>query len=61
MLFVHPTRHPAPMAVFDEHHLGNTVGNPIETASTAAHPVMSGMLERHPALKILLAHGGRAV
>jgi aminocarboxymuconate-semialdehyde decarboxylase len=49
------------MAVFDEHHLGNTVGNPIETASTAAHPVMSGMLERHPALKILLAHGGRAV
>jgi aminocarboxymuconate-semialdehyde decarboxylase len=61
LVFIHPTKHPVPVSVFDEYHLGNTVGNPIETAVTAAHIVMSGVLERHPDLKILLAHGGGAI
>ncbi len=36
----------------------NSVGNPLETAVTAAHLAAAGVLERHPGLKILLAHGG---
>ena len=44
-----------------DHYLWNTVGNPLETTITAAHLVMAGVMERHPALKVLLAHGGGAV
>jgi len=45
----------------DEHYLWNTVGNPLETTIAAAHVVMSGLLDEHPRLKILLAHGGGAL
>lgn len=34
------------------------VGNPYDTGLAAAHLVMAGVLERHPRLKVLLAHGG---
>lgn len=39
-------------------HLANSVGNPGETALAAARLIMSGMLDRHPRLSIILAHGG---
>ena len=39
----------------------NTVGNPFETTITAAHMVMAGVLERHPGLRVILAHGGGAL
>ncbi len=59
LVFVHPsTRGFAGPA---EHYLWNTVGNPVETTVFAAHLVMSGVLERHPGLKLLLAHGGGAL
>ncbi|HEX9539771.1 MAG TPA: amidohydrolase family protein, partial [Streptosporangiaceae bacterium] len=41
--------------------LWNSVGNPLETAVTAAHIAVSGVLERHPQLRVLLAHGGGAL
>jgi aminocarboxymuconate-semialdehyde decarboxylase len=56
LVFVHPTSKP-----HGEHYLWNTVGNPTETALAAAHLVMSGVLERHPDVRILLAHGGGAL
>jgi aminocarboxymuconate-semialdehyde decarboxylase len=56
LVFVHPTSIPS-----GEHYLWNTIGNPTETAIAAAHLVMSGVLERHPDLRILLAHGGGAL
>ena len=34
------------------------VGFPFETAVTAARLVLSGTFERHPRLKVILAHGG---
>jgi aminocarboxymuconate-semialdehyde decarboxylase len=37
------------------------VGNPLETAVTAAHIAVSGVLERHPGLRVLLAHAGGAL
>jgi aminocarboxymuconate-semialdehyde decarboxylase len=61
VVFVHPTTRGFRDAVFDEHYLWNTVGNPLETTITAAHMVLAGVLEDHPALKVILAHGGGAV
>ena len=40
------------------YYLGNLYGNPAETGATAADIIFSGVLERFPSLKILLAHGG---
>ncbi|MBX2882202.1 MAG: amidohydrolase [Granulosicoccus sp.] len=40
------------------HYLTNIVGNPLETTVAVHHLIFDGVLERYPALKILLAHGG---
>jgi aminocarboxymuconate-semialdehyde decarboxylase len=36
----------------------NLLGNPFETTVAATHLVMSGVLDRHPELTVVLAHGG---
>jgi aminocarboxymuconate-semialdehyde decarboxylase len=59
LVFVHPSTRG--FGGPGDHYLWNTVGNPLETTVTAAHLVMAGVMERHPALKLLLAHGGGAV
>lgn len=41
-----------------EYYLWNAYANPAETALTAAHMILSGLLEEHPNLKICLFHGG---
>jgi aminocarboxymuconate-semialdehyde decarboxylase len=41
-----------------EHYLANTVGNPTETTLAVSHLVFSGLLDRRPGLRLLLAHGG---
>jgi aminocarboxymuconate-semialdehyde decarboxylase len=58
VVFIHPTTR-----AFDwpDYYLWNTVGNPFETTVTAAHMVMSGVMERHPRLRVVLAHGGGAL
>ncbi|MDQ3867850.1 MAG: amidohydrolase [Actinomycetota bacterium] len=61
LVFVHPTTRGFELPVFDRYYLWNTVGNPLETTVTAAQLVMAGVLEEHPRLKILLAHGGGAI
>lgn len=38
-------------------HLDNSVGNPNETALCGARLSMAGVLDRHPDLEIVLAHG----
>lgn len=38
--------------------LNNTVGNAAETTIAVAHMVCSGVLERHPDLRLCLVHGG---
>lgn len=40
------------------YYLFNTVGNPTETALALSRIIFSGLLERHPGLKIWSAHGG---
>lgn len=45
-------------ARLNQHYLGNTVGQPTETTVALSHLIFSGTLDRHPALKLLAAHGG---
>jgi aminocarboxymuconate-semialdehyde decarboxylase len=61
LIFVHPTTRGFDSPAFQDYYLWNTVGNPLETATTAAHMVMAGVMERHPRLRVLLAHGGGAL
>jgi aminocarboxymuconate-semialdehyde decarboxylase len=61
LVFVHPTTRGFDSPAFQGYYLWNTVGNPFETATTAAHMVMAGVMERHPGLRVLLAHGGGAL
>jgi len=61
LVFVHPTQRGFDMASLKPWMLWNTVGNPTETAMAAASLVMSGTIERHPRLRVLLAHGGGSV
>jgi len=61
LVFVHPTTRGFGLPVFDDYYMWNTVANPMETAVTAAHMVMAGVIERHPELRVLLAHGGGAL
>jgi aminocarboxymuconate-semialdehyde decarboxylase len=61
LVFVHPTTTGFDLPVFSEYYLWNTVANPVETAVAGAHLVMAGVLERHPRLRIVLAHGGGAL
>ena len=53
--------HPINVAGVDRlssYYLNNLIGNPLDTTIAAACLVFSGVLERHPSLKICLAHGG---
>jgi aminocarboxymuconate-semialdehyde decarboxylase len=59
LIFVHPYN----MLGADrlrEHGLVHSIGMGAETASAAASLVLGGVLDRHPKLKVLLAHGGGA-
>src|SRR5262249_38324682 len=61
VVFVHPTTSGFGLEVLQENYLWNTVGNPTETTVAAAHLVMQGVLDDHPRLEIVLAHGGGAI
>ena len=45
-------------ARLNAYYLFNTVGNPVETALALSRIIFSGLLERHPGLKLWSAHGG---
>lgn len=61
LVFVHPTTRGFGIETLNDYYLWNTAGNPLETTITAAHMVMAGVLERHPDLRVLLAHAGGAI
>jgi aminocarboxymuconate-semialdehyde decarboxylase len=61
LVFIHPSTRGFGVPALDGYYLWNSVGNPLETAVTAAHLAVSGVLERHPGLRVLLAHGGGAL
>lgn len=61
IVFIHPTTRGFSDPVFQQYYLWNTVGNPLETTVTAAHMIMAGVLQAHPRLKVILAHGGGSI
>ncbi|MFI6512368.1 amidohydrolase family protein [Streptosporangium sp. NPDC050855] len=42
----------------DRFYLSNIVGQPVENAVALSHLIFSGVLDRHPGLRIVAAHGG---
>ena len=57
VLFMHPTgftetRRMGPW------HLGNLIGNPLESTVAVHHLIFGGMLDAYPGLKLVIAHGG---
>jgi len=56
-IFIHP-HHVAGLDRLQDYYLSNLIGNPLDTTIAAAQLIFSGMLEKYPGLKIILAHGG---
>jgi aminocarboxymuconate-semialdehyde decarboxylase len=57
LVFIHPWG-----CTLDERlsgsYMTNLVGQPVEHTVALSHIIMSGLLDRHPALRIVAAHGG---
>jgi aminocarboxymuconate-semialdehyde decarboxylase len=56
-IFIHP-HHVAGMERLGDFYLTNLIGNPLDTTIAAAQLIFSGVLEKYPGLKIILAHAG---
>ncbi|MER7795071.1 amidohydrolase family protein [Streptomyces sp. NPDC097640] len=57
VLFVHPFGCTLDERL-DQWYLSNTVGQPVENAIALSQLIFSGVLDRHPGLKLIAAHGG---
>jgi aminocarboxymuconate-semialdehyde decarboxylase len=57
LLFMHPLGFTHGQRL-SEHYLNNLVGNPLESTVAVSHLIFGGVLERHPGLKLCVAHGG---
>lgn len=42
----------------DDFHFQNVLGHPLETTITVERLICAGVLDRHPTLRLVLAHGG---
>jgi aminocarboxymuconate-semialdehyde decarboxylase len=40
------------------HYFNNVIGNPLETTVALSHLIFDGVIERHPKIKFIAAHGG---
>jgi aminocarboxymuconate-semialdehyde decarboxylase len=43
---------------FKEHYFANVIGNPLDSTVAVHHLIFGGVLQDHPNLKIVVAHGG---
>ena len=57
VVFVHPLGSSMGARLADD-YLANIVGQPVETAIALSKLIFAGVLDRHPKLKLLAAHGG---
>jgi aminocarboxymuconate-semialdehyde decarboxylase len=58
VLFVHPLGCWEMADRLRPAYLGNIVGQPLATTVALSHLMFGGVLDRHPGLRLLLAHGG---
>jgi aminocarboxymuconate-semialdehyde decarboxylase len=56
-VFIHPFE-AAPTGLLARYNLGNLAGNLTDTGLAAAAIICGGVLERHPRLRVILAHAG---
>jgi aminocarboxymuconate-semialdehyde decarboxylase len=47
-----------PKPQFQDFYMTNLIGNPLDTAIAASRLILSGALDRHPRLKVVLVHAG---
>ncbi|HUG32196.1 MAG TPA: amidohydrolase family protein [Acidimicrobiia bacterium] len=57
VVFIHPTGFTHPDR-FTDHYFFNTIGHPLEETICAGRLIFDGVMERHPGLEIVFAHGG---
>jgi aminocarboxymuconate-semialdehyde decarboxylase len=57
LVFIHPFGTTLGVRT-NSHYLVNTIGQPLETTIALSRLIFGGVLEAHPQLKILAAHGG---
>jgi aminocarboxymuconate-semialdehyde decarboxylase len=57
IVFIHPFGTTLGKRV-SSHYLSNIIGQPLETTLALSHLIFGGVLDRHPGLKIVAAHGG---
>ncbi len=56
-VFAHPAYN-RPHDGLNGYHLQNVIGNPLETTIFVERLICSGMLDRHPGVRLVLAHAG---
>ena len=57
VVFIHPSGYPQPQRL-TRFYFNNVIGNPLDTTLALHYLIFDGVLERHPNLKIIAAHGG---
>jgi aminocarboxymuconate-semialdehyde decarboxylase len=57
VVFIHPAGF-TELRRFARFYFSNVIGNPLDTTIALHHLICDGVLERHPDLKIIAAHGG---
>src|SRR5258708_6113999 len=57
LVFMHPTGFPEARR-FADHYLVNVIGNPLDSTVAVHHLIFGGVLDDHPNLKLVIAHGG---
>jgi aminocarboxymuconate-semialdehyde decarboxylase len=57
VVFLHPNGFPDGRRL-SQHYFMNVIGNPLDSTVAVSHLIFDGVLDAHPRLKILVAHGG---
>ena len=57
VVFLHPNGFPDGRRL-TQHYFMNVIGNPLDSTVAVSHLIFGGVLDAHPRLKILVAHGG---
>jgi aminocarboxymuconate-semialdehyde decarboxylase len=57
LVFLHPLGTPEGSRLA-KHYFNNVIANPMEATIAVGHLIFDGVLDRHPGLKLCVAHGG---